>query len=407
MHRLLFRHFNTMSSPWKEAATLVLAAKAPNASRPGTLIPFDYKLLMLKRSSRSGFMPSANVFPGGVLDPADESSEWVKLFESAGVGVEELKKFSDIPGPRPLAFRTRPRQKVSGSEVALPREVAFRICAIRETYEESGILLGRRFIRQSHGPKSEVTNSGKFYKNSGLKIADHCGLDWSVLAQWQSKVDSNANTFLTMCQEFSIVPDVWALREWFNWLTPTAGVKPGKGADHKLAPRRYDALFFLCCIDDLLDVSHCQREMVKAEWVSPVDALLDHQAHLIYLPPPQVFTCSGLCNHPSIEHLQRFSVTREQHGMERWLPVLVPCSDGVAELWPGDDRYPAEPDLYGVSDSETDSVVTLKEFREGCASLNRLELFSPQDSKIVSNVASYGHLGLYQGELRTPLLNKL
>ena len=41
----------------------------------------DYKILMLKRSAQSRFMPSKLVFPGGVVQGADHSGDWNALFE--------------------------------------------------------------------------------------------------------------------------------------------------------------------------------------------------------------------------------------------------------------------------------------------------------------------------------------
>ena len=81
-----------VARPWREAATLILTARC--ASLPSTIhttihttnLPttstttrqptleaatFDYRVLMLQRSSRSKFMPNAFVFPGGVVDQGD------------------------------------------------------------------------------------------------------------------------------------------------------------------------------------------------------------------------------------------------------------------------------------------------------------------------------------------------
>ncbi len=64
------------SFPWRNAASAILVAKdarapdVPSASaapkRPSE-DTFDYKVLMLQRSSKSKFMPNAYVFPGGAI----------------------------------------------------------------------------------------------------------------------------------------------------------------------------------------------------------------------------------------------------------------------------------------------------------------------------------------------------
>ena len=72
-----------VARPWREAATLILTARC--VSLPSTIhttihttrqptleaATFDYRVLMLQRSSRSKFMPNAFVFPGGVVDQGD------------------------------------------------------------------------------------------------------------------------------------------------------------------------------------------------------------------------------------------------------------------------------------------------------------------------------------------------
>jgi hypothetical protein len=122
---------STISREWKDAATLMLVAKAnsmpipctcscQNNAQTQTLPPLsfktvfpsaspglyrnvdaksellgsedgfldngscDFKTLMLTRSSKSGFMPSALVFPGGIVDDADFNLEWRHLFDKGG-----------------------------------------------------------------------------------------------------------------------------------------------------------------------------------------------------------------------------------------------------------------------------------------------------------------------------------
>ena len=75
-----------MVASWRNASTLIVIAR-------NSILPpqqkinsrFDYKVLMLKRSSKSGFMPNRQVFPGGAFSPgADDDPEWMKLFEDFG-----------------------------------------------------------------------------------------------------------------------------------------------------------------------------------------------------------------------------------------------------------------------------------------------------------------------------------
>jgi nucleoside diphosphate-linked moiety X motif protein 19 len=50
----------TILKHWREAATLIIAARSKNITNK-----FNYDILMMKRSGKSKFMPSVHVFPGG------------------------------------------------------------------------------------------------------------------------------------------------------------------------------------------------------------------------------------------------------------------------------------------------------------------------------------------------------
>ena len=98
---------------------------------------FDYQTLMLKRSSRSKFMPNAYVFPGGVLAASDSSVDWVELFHSRGYCEDDLEALVLKDVDRPFLMSK------AEVEEGVARDLALRLTAIRETFEESGVLLYR------------------------------------------------------------------------------------------------------------------------------------------------------------------------------------------------------------------------------------------------------------------------
>ncbi|XP_077988478.1 acyl-coenzyme A diphosphatase NUDT19-like [Glandiceps talaboti] len=121
------------SKPWKDAATVIIAARSSNQELRRRTKLIDYNMLMLKRHGNSRVLPDRYVFPGGALDDADLSAEWLQLFEQAR-SLDVLTILQDIGGKRPPIFSTK---RSSG----VPNEVAFRICAIREAFEEAGLPL--------------------------------------------------------------------------------------------------------------------------------------------------------------------------------------------------------------------------------------------------------------------------
>ena len=131
--------------PWREASSLIIASRASVAEKAQKVC--DYRVMMVKRSGLSSFMASAFVFPGGVVELADYSPKWWQLFENLGLTRNDLEVFSSsVVGPRPpmitqpLTLEEAKRGPSEGLDY-LPADIALRIAAIRETFEETGIAL--------------------------------------------------------------------------------------------------------------------------------------------------------------------------------------------------------------------------------------------------------------------------
>ncbi|WAR13339.1 NUD19-like protein [Mya arenaria] len=303
---------------WREAATLLLVAKSrtPVVSKFQTC---NLQILMLKRSGKSKFMPKLHVFPGGVADAADFSPEWLDQFGKLGNdSVNSMKSFLSRGGPGPYMF-SRERSK-EFSEV--PSELAFRICALRVTFKESGILL----VRDINGLRNEPIKVGDQPVSGKSSI-----LSDSILKPWRERVDEDASQFITLCKTLDIVPDVWSLFEWSNWLTPKLSVKV----------RRYDTAFFLCVVDYMPEAIHCYKETTELEWSSASQFVLKHQdqSNSLKLAPPQIVELGR---------------------------ILHRCRKG-------DDLYPEDPDFDG--EREILSVPgTMERLRIKYPNMNRSEM---------------------------------
>lgn len=239
---------------WKEAATIILAAGRKRSTdslssrtpQSGSHLPhsslYDYHVLLLKRSSKSGFMPNAYVFPGGMLDPSDFSSDWLDIFKhftrSPSFGLRRVKQPAES---RPPMFATD-RVKL-GSPV--PGEVALRICAVRETFEESGVLLVVS--------KKEEERLLKGVEEDRCDVQHHSEHHVGELTKWRALVNQDPSNFIRMCRELEVLPNIWALHEWSNWLTP-------KG---RYGTRRFDTAFFICCIQETPRTLQDEKEVVR------------------------------------------------------------------------------------------------------------------------------------------------
>lgn len=102
---------------------------------------------------------------------------------------------------------------------------AFRIAAIRETWEECGILLAT--------PGTPLAAEGEF---------------------------------AAMLAERGLVPDATCLAHFAHWITPIP------------VPKRFDTHFFLAAAPADQDALHDGHEAVDSVWIRPVDALAEAEA---------------------------------------------------------------------------------------------------------------------------------
>ncbi len=153
----------------------------------------DPSILMGQRGAKAAFMPNKFVFPGGAVDAADAA----------------------VPLANPLPQICRERLALR-SETGLAHALA--AAAIRELWEETGLILGQPGQWPGTPPK-----------------------DWRGFA------------------EMGFVPAADALQFVFRAVTP-----PGR-------PRRFDARFFLADADaiqgDLDDFTHASDELSHLQWV--------------------------------------------------------------------------------------------------------------------------------------------
>lgn len=126
-------------------------------------------------------------------------------------------------------------------------------------------------------------------------------------------------------EEADILLPVSALTYFSHWLTPV-GMK-----------RRFATWFFVAELPDVASVSVDGEEMVEARWVRPEDAVAEHQAGKLRLPPPTVVSLIDLSQHRSVD-----AVVANAH--RRIPPYFFPkvCAEDpedVVMLYPGDAGY--------------------------------------------------------------------
>lgn len=200
----------------RDAATVMLLRSGPELPEPGLEVPAPgLEVLMLARARAMDFAPGAHVFPGGSVDPQDASVPW--------------------QGPDPVGLGVPPE-----------RARALVAAAIRETYEESGVLL------------------------CGTPDADE---RQALLAGQVSFGDVLARRGLVLRADL--------LTPWARWITPEA------------ADRRFDTWFFAAAMPDG-QVAEASAESDSAEWLRPGDALDGARAGRLTLLPPTAVTLAEI-----------------------------------------------------------------------------------------------------------------
>jgi 8-oxo-dGTP pyrophosphatase MutT (NUDIX family) len=232
------------------------------------------ELYLVKRSRTVDFMAGAHVFPGGRLDKADSSPSACALL-SADVA----------------ALRER-----LGEEVPAMHAAGLFVAAIRETFEEAGLLLGR--------------------------LAAGWGMDDARHAVAQGALFS---TLVERLDALSLVP-------WARWVTP------------EISPKRFDARFFLARAPEGQEPRVDGREATEGLWITPADAIERWLSGDMLLAPATAKCVDALLAHRTVEAALAAAGKRPP-------PVMMPHvwnEGGRAYIsLPGDPRHPVAEDALG------------------------------------------------------------
>ena len=167
------------------------------------------EVLMVARHYQIDFASGALVFPGGKANDEDAAADWGDLVDGAFDGTQRTA----------------------------------RISAVREAFEESGILLARSADRRGIG-------AGLI----GPKVADR-------LAPLRGAVDRQEESFLGLIRESGLVLALDTLIHFGHWITPA------------MMPKRFDTHFYLAPTPAEQIASHDGRETTDARWLNPLEAL--------------------------------------------------------------------------------------------------------------------------------------
>ncbi|XP_017854126.2 nucleoside diphosphate-linked moiety X motif 19 [Drosophila busckii] len=294
---------------YRPSSSLILASKQQVEAKADE---YDYKLLLIKRTERTSYAVNHCVFPGGVFEAtADESAGWLEYFADCGISKTQLEVLSCRQSSN------RPRLMTEGQYFS--RDISLRLTALRECFEEVGILLCR-----SRSTLSDLT-TGK-----PAQVVLH----FLELEAWQQRVHNDAKQFLQLCKYLQVVPDLWGLSEWSVWRTAATAA----------ANRKYDTVYYIAALESnnvLLQLE--QQEVQAAYWLTPIDCWRrSHQAD-IWLPFMLLYEIGRLMSMRCWKGLLEFSRQRSVQGSTLLQPIYYRCDDCMFGVLPGDELYLAEP----------------------------------------------------------------
>ncbi len=246
----------------RDAATVVLV-------RQGESGP---ELYLLRRQVSMDFAGGMCVFPGGGVDPRDFDSDiaWA--------------------GPSPADWADR-----LGTDEAKAR--ALVCAAVRETFEESGVLLAG--------------------ESAGEVVADTTGADWEADRVALEKRELAMTDFLA---RRGLVLRTDLLGAWSGWLTPV------------FEPKRYRTWFFVAELPEGQRTRDVSTESDHVVWLPAADAVDKAEALDILMLPPTYLTSIDVARFDSPEAAIADAAGRR---VEMFTPELVPTEgDGFTLTTP-------------------------------------------------------------------------
>ena len=225
----------------KDASTVVLLRD----TRQGP------EVYLLRRHRQMAFAAGMYAFPGGTVDArdSDRAVAW--------------------SGPSPGEWAS-----VLDCDEAQAR--ALVCAAVRETFEESGVLLA--------GTTKDSL------------VGDTTGTEWE---RDRAALVDRSLAFVDFLSRRELVVRTDLLHPWAHWITP------------EFEPRRYDTRFFVAAIPPEQGTRHVSGEADRVAWMRPADALAGVDAGDMVMLPPTYVTVAEMARFATVADVVAASVNRQ------------------------------------------------------------------------------------------------
>ena len=253
------------------------------------------EVFMLRRSPKSNFVPGQFVFPGGAVDTADRED----------------------PGLGSVCFGLDDRAASTLLDVG-SGGLAYWVAAVRECFEEAGVLLARG------------------------EVGDVSFADDAIHARFEGlrqKVYDGELRLAEMCVVEGLRLELDDLRYVSHWITPVG------------PPRRFDTRFFLARAPENQRPFHDGGETVASTWIRPADAMQLHSDGKFEMILPTIANLESLTEHDTVD--SAIGWADNLGAIPRILPAIVVNEGGPPSvLMPWDEGYSAaliEPPAEGLT----------------------------------------------------------
>lgn len=261
-------HPDPESVPVRDAATVMLLRDSSDG----------LEVCMLQRNLNSDFVGGAYVFPGGGVDPEDAGEDAQRVCQG----------------------RT---DDAASRLVGVERGgLSFWVAAVRESFEEAGVLLAARA-------------NGTVVSFADPEVAARFELH-------RAEVDAGRRSIAEVCRVEELRLTVGDMHYFSRWVTPLG------------APRRYDTRFFVAAAPEEQVALHDDREVIGTRWLTPRQALADHEAGRMTMIFPTVRTMVALDRFDSAAAVLQHAAA--QADVPAVLPMLRDEGGGLRLILPGD-----------------------------------------------------------------------
>ena len=260
----------------RAAATVILLRDhpAPDELSASNSSRSNLQVFLLKRHGLSDVLGGAYVFPGGKVDRLDAELDMAAHLD------------------QPLADL---RATLNEPDIDAPTAAAVYIAAIREAFEESGILFALGATQAQAAQATQLLRQGRAFDE--------------VLGQMQLRLDTRS------------------LAPWSRWITPKVP---------SVMNKRFDTRFFVAPCPAGQIASHDNHEATESVWLTPRAALEQYRGGHIELAPPQIMTLAHLSRYASVQAVMSEARSRLPAVIE---PEPFEENGGRVICYPGDGRH--------------------------------------------------------------------